>query len=343
MALSIFKTTALPYALLCNFFLIGLPLWLAFNIGFFSTFNFAVTEWWLSSSIYLASFWIWLGPLLICLWEQRYEEFIRQYLTRLRVHSPLEVRRLRSKILMHKKYAKAWGVFIAGLTLFFYSISKEEIARYTDVFERPFLWLVTMVVMTFSGYASGYGFSGVTQAIDIFFRASRFNLKWNPFHHDQRGGFAFFGKFAATTWLCFSGGLVVIPAILAAASITSENAIIVVYISLVGYAFANLGIFLYPILGVYFKAKRAKEELLAALQRQFETEAAKEIDDLFVGRLGKRSDRIISYLEVTQKIGAISEYPVSYATLWRSISVSVLPIVAIILDKSIDVALKGWL
>ena len=307
------------FTYLFNFLIFGFPLWGIFNYGFFSSFDFENTEWWLYYSVYIASIWIWLGPLLICVWEHQYAKFVRLLLKRPCFYRDKKVKEFERSIFIHKRRAHVFGLVICIVSLFFFLISMEEVERYMNIFDRPVILLLTISTLAFSGYASGYGFSGVWQAVFIFGVLKEFKFHWDPFHYDGRGGYSFLGDFASATWFAFSGGVVVVPASIAFASFETNSTIFVVYGALFSYALFNVLIFILPIIKLANDAALKKLTILEGVYLDIKNTLNIHISGSIIQSLSSCNnlDVLDGKLSIQNTISSASVIPVSYIKVVR--------------------------
>lgn len=333
----IFKSDNSILLYLVSVVLFGAFPWMIFIYGFLSSFNIEKSGPALFVSILFASLWIIIGPLLIFRWERSYSKFVKILISFPKIKRQRLPGRPTLKILMHKKWSWLWGAIISLFTLYYYFIGKDEISNFSDIHDRPITWLFTLLVITYAGFCSGYGFSGVWQSINLFGNLGNFCLRWNPFHWDGRGGFEFLGRFALDTWFCFSGGFIVVPAIINIGSLVTDNSILVIYFALSVYTILNLLIFLVPVLSIASGADVQKEKILQSWSKDLGSSNYFSDRDEW-NQKGEivRLQGLFYRTSIKEVIERISVYPVSYYAISRVLVVSMLPIFAAAVDSGFD-------
>lgn len=198
-------------AVLANFLLFGLPFWLIFNYGFFNFSAFSAENAILLSTVYIAGFWIVLGPIAIMLWEKALAIWA-QKLVRLANESGIAEAKI-YEILRHRKtYNAVFCSFYALAAIVCFNLAIPFLRPIISIPEySPLYWLTTLVLAQI-GFATGIGAAGVVWSSMAYSQLAKLNLAWQPFHEDRRGGYLFLVQFLLITAGLFSVGSIIVPA-----------------------------------------------------------------------------------------------------------------------------------
>ena len=311
-----------------NFLIFGLPWWGLFYYGFTTTFDTKVLGPRLSIGIETAAIWIFLGPLVILLWENQYLLFIKDIMRRPK-QSQLLDRQFRHLIIRHSSYACIWGLSTLTFTMLFFYYSIDIIKPYTTFFEHPPILIATLLVLGISGYSIGYGFSGVFQAMSLFKGIDVLRLEWMPFHHDQKGGFRFLASFALATTFAISSGSVVLPATMGIALKISNGFVWAIYAFTSFYVVMIAATFIYPMYKTAMIANKEKNKELLAVSKRLtplyrnimhlnkEPRSAAPQTDL---------DQFDKYRTIEERLKAAPVLPVGIGTILKLLSATSLPV-----------------
>jgi hypothetical protein len=247
-----------------SFLFFGLPLWAIFHYGFFTTFPLSGPDTILYGTLYIAALWIWIGPLLICWWEQKYTAFLAEVCDRSGrcVAKSPETRRIVS---YYKRTAKYWGLLVgvAGASMF--GLYVPQIEPFAVLFGNPWMLVLSFIVTIMSGAMSGYGVAGAVQTIVLYRNLDRLSLRWDPLRGDEAGGFVFLGEFAVKTSVAFAVGTIILPAVLQVNRYVSNVSVWWAYFVTFSYSALIIGVSAVPIYFAVQAARRDREMCLGSL------------------------------------------------------------------------------
>lgn len=335
-----FRSKSVVCALAVTVF--GLPPWAIFHYGFFYSFDLAGGSPTLSITVYLASLWLWVGPLLICVWELRYAEFIEELMDR---GSEVKESRLESAPLcaIHRRGSAWYGLFYGGFALYFFYIAQDELRTYLDLRDHGLILALTLLTLFAGAFSCGYGISGVVQTLMIFSRLQAFR-SWILFHRDGCGGLKCFSRFAIMTTTIFAAGSIVLPATVGVARMVGDNSVWVVYVVVVGYTSLIAISFLYPFARIRGLAETAQgEELHFVRKSLFNVYQAMRHLERLEGTAGQgnvpsmdslaKFDRLVT-VENRLKAESVGGFP--QQTLVKLITAASAPILFALLERILD-------
>lgn len=323
-----FALTKLGWILVANFLVLGFPPWLVFYFGFRSSFRFSETTSLLAISFVIASFWIFIGPINICLWENRYFKFVNDLIKHCRYKNDLGSKFTITAV-KYRNSAVYAGLCSAALSLFFFYISYDYVKTLIVFDGKPFVVVATIFVLVSTGYNIGYGFVGAWQTLIIFWNIDSLKLKWTPFHSDSLGGFGFLGDFALLTSFSFAGGMVLIPATVLVADQIASASVWVIWSALALYSVFIFALFAFPMLQGYAIAKTQRDSVLVKIG----TEATKLFDriqlieeDWWEARASAEINKLEKIYVIERGVKDASPLPFSNEVLIKVIPVIVSPL-----------------
>jgi hypothetical protein len=204
-----------------NFIIFGLPPVLLFAVAMIIKAEFFTGKYYLLFTMFLASSWLWLGPLLVYQWENRFAQFIED----LSLRAGKENWTIQNIIRKSKRmdqfrhlFTISFIIIAAASEILGMPVYKELGINegWTDVVQ----WLIIIIVIIV-GYTAGIGVWGVIKGTYIVYLVRFTNIQWKPFHHDHTGGILFISNFTLFTTIVFSSGAIIVPFWL---EITSELA-----------------------------------------------------------------------------------------------------------------------
>ena len=218
-----------------NFLIFGLPLWLIYNYGFFTTFSFGGPDDLFYGLLYMAALWMWIGPLLICWWEQRYVAFLRQIC--LRTGSCVTESEAALRVVTYyRRTAVYWGLMMAVAAAILFVAYLPHVPPVQILYEKPFMLVTSFLVVMVAAFMSGYGWAGALHTILLFKNLEKLGLKWEPLDGDEAGGFVFLGEFCVKTTAAFSVGTIILPYIIQAGRYVSSYFVFWGYFLTVAYS-----------------------------------------------------------------------------------------------------------
>ncbi len=316
----------------------GLLPFALFNWGFWTHVNFENAQYLpLIISVYIAALWIILAPMLIVKWEQKYREFVdrvsglcRNYDERHNWHSISKLWRPTGVVC---------GVVFAAITLVLHELSRPYLTAVISIPSWSGIYFTTIVVLLAASYATGIGIAGVLHTIRMYHALIDIDLAWEPFHQDQRGGYAFLTDFALRTTAIFFGGITVVPAALSIGAYLGGGGQIMIFVLVVGYGLLIAMIFFWPMTMVLGKAQRKRQELLGHLSPVLDDAVNSIIlaapNSATVPNAKKAQlddmERKISHVDkillLYEKISLVKVIPFSGAAVAQVIGYSILPII----------------
>jgi hypothetical protein len=204
--------------LLWNLLAIGFPTWLIFNVAFFQRFDQMQASRTLLASFYLASCWLWIGPLLIFLWEREVDRFCCNVTAQSERDAwslePFD--RLRRQIdRWHLLFP--FGFVVPALVGEVVAMPALRDMLNNRGWNDPIQW-VSLLLSFFFSFLSGVGLWGILKTVALVSVLRRTQIRWQPFHEDNFGGLQFIGRFCLRTTLFFCVGSITVPAVLQVAT-----------------------------------------------------------------------------------------------------------------------------
>lgn len=215
---------------------------------------------------YLASLWLWIGPVMIWTYETK---VIPEFLSK--IEKVLKYRK--DYRTLKKKYYQTTPTTTSRLFIFLWVLfvtlifinSFPFMKKFGLVDSKDLYWYMQIINVVLYSYLTSVGFILAIKTILIFKDISIYNYRIDLFSSDEKGGFAFIGKFATTTSLMLSSGALFIPILLEvyAYNASSSNNEILILILIGIYVVTIIMSFFYPIYFFHKKISFTKNRYLS--------------------------------------------------------------------------------
>lgn len=297
--------------LLWNLFIFGLPVWILFNINFLLRAAKMDGADWLLASVYLASLWIWIAPLLVYAWEQRF----RRYREELRERSVIEgwdESIVTEACDRADRWRELFGIGFALLSVAAQIAALPVLDQYlgTHGWSDPVQWS-SLVVTGFMCYASGIGLWGVIKGILVTSAVAKSDLDWLPLHPDDLGSYGFIGDFSLYTTALFSVGCLVVPATIEIAAFIDGLGKYVVGSTAGVFSLAVAASFFIPTVSISRLARRKKDGYIRRIGEEVQKRAS-----VIMGQ-SRQGDHVAAEVEALlayyERVKAATTYPFGVA------------------------------
>lgn len=229
------------------FIIFGLPLYLLFITILIIKREVAYSHAILFYSLFIAGFWILLGPLLIVVWELSFVKYLNQISKKVKQINSFKTSKIDT--IYFDDRLRYWVCYIFALMFIFVifcGIDSAKLLGLNNGLTDPIFWL-TLLISIQCGFTAGFGFWGVFKSLySILIIKKYYKIDFKIFNSDKVGGLGFVYKFILNTTYCFSAGSVIIPFGLQIASNSNPYVIISSYLLVFLYSLSIFVSFFFP-------------------------------------------------------------------------------------------------
>lgn len=318
----------------------SLPPFSLFCFGYYTSANWNDENRTVLITIFIASFWIVIGPLLTLMWEFYYREFINNIKKNINGEIPSES--ILSMIIKRWPSRGAYfGVFYSFLALGLHFLFRDGISPIVYIENFSLVWWTTNAVLLMTGYVTGIGVAGVWHTISLYKAASQLDLRWVPFHADRRGGLSFLSSFALRTSTLFAGGATVVPAVVSMSFSVGGYPQVFGLASLALYIVFVAAIFIWPAAMIFMKMLKEKEFVL----NRISIEINKDIEHFVYDAQpqGKISEDTLHHIALYDKVASVSVSPISIGAAVNVSANVIVPSILFASQIAVETGIAGQL
>ena len=289
-------------------FIFSLPPFALFCFGYYTSAIWNDENRTVLITIFIASFWIVIGPLLTLMWEFYYRDFIKNIEKNIDQEIPIDST-LSKVIKRWPSRGAIFGIFYSFLALGLHFLFRNGISPIVYIENFSLVWWTTNAVLIMTGYVTGIGVAGVWHTISLYKAASQLDLRWVPFHADRRGGLSFLSSFALRTSTLFAGGATVVPAVVSMSFSVGGYPQIFGLASLALYIAFVAAIFIWPAAMIFMKMLKEKEFVLNKIAQEINKDIGHFVYEN--QNSGKLSEETLQHISLYEKVASISVSPIS--------------------------------